>query len=279
MSLTVFIYCAKSSFEFKIDEKEDSDEAAERRPLRLSLNQEATRRCMGEEMNRWTEQVGAHKYQLAAGNGSSCSSLIHDAVRDTCSARIWELPHPSTDSLSVRFQDKIMRNVDAPCFCKGPRGRRGCRANKEREKTRKLVQIPLFTRAAGHQLVFLAECKDAAVSCVIIEPTYNHEREGRGNFVAEGKSGEPLSLRTLLWVAARPPPPAAPAAAPPAPLTFMEQSMSAAAAVDSSSLAFSRFEEKLGANSASDLSSLHAVLHCLCGANHCTQFLLRSLTG
>lgn len=148
---------------------------------------------------------------------------------------------------------------------------------KREKKTRKLVQIPLFTRAAGHQLVFLSECKDAAVSCVIIEPTYNHEREGRGNFVAEGKSGEPLSLRRLR-PPARPPPPAAPAA-PAAPLTFMEQSMSAAAAAASSPLAFSRFEEKLGANSASDLSSLHAALHCLCGANHCTQFLLRALTG
>lgn len=27
-------------------------------------------------------------------------------------------------------------------------------------------------------------------SCVIIKPTYDHEREGRGNFVREGKSGE-----------------------------------------------------------------------------------------
>lgn len=47
-----------------------------------------------------------------------------------------------------------------------------------------------FTRLTGHQLVFLSECKDVVVSCVIIEPTYNHEREGRGNFVQEGKSGE-----------------------------------------------------------------------------------------
>lgn len=28
------------------------------------------------------------------------------------------------------------------------------------------------------------------VSCVIKEPTFNHEREGRGNFVQEGKSGD-----------------------------------------------------------------------------------------
>lgn len=40
----------------------------------------------------------------------------------------------------------------------------------------------------------LRECKDVVVSCVIIEPTYNHEREGRGNFVQEGKSGELASL-------------------------------------------------------------------------------------
>lgn len=38
--------------------------------------------------------------------------------------------------------------------------------------------------------MFISDCKDVAVSCVIIEPTYNHEREGRGNFVQEGKSGE-----------------------------------------------------------------------------------------
>ncbi len=38
--------------------------------------------------------------------------------------------------------------------------------------------------------MFLSDCKDVVVSCVIIELTYNHEREGRGNFVQEGKSGE-----------------------------------------------------------------------------------------
>lgn len=38
---------------------------------------------------------------------------------------------------------------------------------------------------------FLSECKDVVVTCVIIEPTFNHEREGRGNFVQEGKSGGP----------------------------------------------------------------------------------------
>lgn len=34
-------------------------------------------------------------------------------------------------------------------------------------------------------------------SCVIIEPTYDHEREGRGNFVQEGKSGELASPPSL----------------------------------------------------------------------------------
>lgn len=45
--------------------------------------------------------------------------------------------------------------------------------------------------------MFLANCKDAVVSCVIIELTYNHEREGRGNFVQEGKSGELASPPSL----------------------------------------------------------------------------------
>lgn len=64
-----------------------------------------------------------------------------------------------------------------------------------------------FTRVTVRQLEFLSDCKDVAVSCVIIDPTYNHEREGRGNFVQEGKSGElasppSLTQQTLVWVAA-----------------------------------------------------------------------------
>lgn len=57
------------------------------------------------------------------------------------------------------------------------------------EKTKRAWKS-CFTPITGHQLVFLSDCKDVVVSCVIIEPTYNHEREGRGNFVQEGKSGE-----------------------------------------------------------------------------------------
>lgn len=45
--------------------------------------------------------------------------------------------------------------------------------------------------------MFLADCKDVVVSCVIVEPIYNHEREGRGNFVQEGKSGELASPPSL----------------------------------------------------------------------------------
>lgn len=45
--------------------------------------------------------------------------------------------------------------------------------------------------------MLLADCKDAVVSCVIVEPIYNHEREGRGNFVQEGKSGELASPPSL----------------------------------------------------------------------------------
>lgn len=59
-----------------------------------------------------------------------------------------------------------------------------------RRRKKKRVWKSSFTRITGHQIVFLSECKDVVVSCVIIEPTYNHEREGRGNFVQEGKSGE-----------------------------------------------------------------------------------------
>lgn len=54
-----------------------------------------------------------------------------------------------------------------------------------------------FAQITGHQLVFLADCKDVVVSCVIVEPIYNHEREGRGNFVQEGKSGELASPPSL----------------------------------------------------------------------------------
>lgn len=66
------------------------------------------------------------------------------------------------------------------------------------EKNRKArVWKSAFTRITGHQLVFLSDCKVVVVSCVIIEPTYNHEREGRGNFVQEGKSGELASPPSL----------------------------------------------------------------------------------
>lgn len=80
------------------------------------------------------------------------------------------------------------------------------------------------------------------VSCVIIEPTYNHEREGRGNFVQEGKSGELASPPRLShWADWCGWPPVTSAAAVaqsrPAP-TFIGQSMAAAA---ERSLAFSRF--------------------------------------
>lgn len=73
------------------------------------------------------------------------------------------------------------------------------RSNQEEEKKTRnaCVWKSSFTRITGHQIVFLSDCKDVVVSCVIIEPTYNHEREGRGNFVQEGKSGELASPPSL----------------------------------------------------------------------------------
>lgn len=66
-------------------------------------------------------------------------------------------------------------------------------------KNRRNVRIwkSSFAQITGHQLVFLADCKDVVVSCVIVDPIYNHEREGRGNFVQEGKSGELASPPSL----------------------------------------------------------------------------------
>ncbi len=49
--------------------------------------------------------------------------------------------------------------------------------------------IPSLARC-GHHFVFYLSLNVVAVSCVIKEPTFNHEREGRGNFVQEGKSGD-----------------------------------------------------------------------------------------
>lgn len=43
---------------------------------------------------------------------------------------------------------------------------------------------------SGHHFGFYLSLNVVAVSCVIKEPTFNHEREGRGNFVQEGKSGD-----------------------------------------------------------------------------------------
>lgn len=146
------------------------------------------------------------------------------------------------------------------------------RARRNYEKSRKAcVWKSSFTRITGHQLVFLSECKDVVVSCVIIEPTYNHEREGRGNFVQEGKSGElasppwlshsadsrcgwpPVIFNTGVKKTAQTP-------------TFIEQSIAAAA---SRSLSFSRFVI-VSANLAPNLTSNRARLHWLYGANHCS---------
>lgn len=80
------------------------------------------------------------------------------------------------------------------------------------EKPKKRAHLESsFAQITGHQLVFLADCKDVVVSCVIVEPIYNHEREGRGNFVQEGKSGElasppSLTQSSIVWVAACQPP-------------------------------------------------------------------------
>lgn len=89
--------------------------------------------------------------------------------------------------------------------------------------------------------MFLANCKDAVVSCVIIESTYNHEREGRGNFVQEGKSGElasPPSLTQTSSVGGRLSASPLTAATPKSTetLTFIVESI-----VGASHLSFSRF--------------------------------------
>lgn len=63
--------------------------------------------------------------------------------------------------------------------------------NSSKMKTNEITNLCIPSRArSGHHFGFYLSLKVVAVSCVIKEPTFNHEREGRGNFVREGKSGD-----------------------------------------------------------------------------------------
>lgn len=107
---------------------------------------------------------------------------IHGAFRDTCLARTNKILH-----LLINF-DLILKENDtseapapfsvislsAPyflfavvgCRCGSVRSARGARLNKairkEKKKREPCVWISPFTRLAGHQLVFLSECKDGS---------------------------------------------------------------------------------------------------------------------
>lgn len=139
----------------------------------------------------------------------TASEWLHGAFRDTCRARV-NSTYPRVWQKERKFRASVVVVLFLlllSCTCVGLvvyfvlLAKNTIIKNEKKstlkERERESAAAPRRLRLV-HQLVLLrSSVAMQRFSCVNIEPTYDHEREGRGNFVREGKSGELASPPSL----------------------------------------------------------------------------------